>query len=165
MLDAPAMTRDGRAERYAPRAAGALLLLAAAIIHFADLGGVGIRYLYVGFVLSGVGMVAGAALLLYRAPRLGWLLGGGTAALTALGLVLSKTVGLPQLGSEVGKWTKPPEGLWSAVLEAVAALLALWALTDRYGLRPAADELRAITPGSTTHGTRDGTDRRLDGRP
>lgn len=148
MLEAPAMTQQGRAERRWPRVVGALLLIAAAIIHFADLGGVGIRYLYVGFVLSGIGMAIGAALLLYRAPRIGWFLGGGTAGMTALGLVLSKTVGLPQLDSEVGKWTKPPEGLVSAALEAVALLLAVWALTDGFGLRPAIAEIRALAPGS-----------------
>jgi len=164
MLEAPAMTQQGRAERRWPRVAGALLLIAAAIIHFADLGGVGIRYLFVGFVLSGIGTAVGAALLLYRAPRTGWFIGGGTAGLTALGLVLSKTVGLPQLESEVGKWTKPPEGLVSAVLEAVALLLAAWALTDGFGLRPAAAEIRALAPGAAGRQP-GGPDQRSSGRP
>jgi hypothetical protein len=150
MLDAPAITPNDRAERSAPRVVGALLLIAAGVIHFAELGDVEVPYLVVGFFLSALFTVAGAVLLLTRAPRLGWLLGGTVAGLTLVGYLLSRSVGLPGLDEEVGAWAEPL-GILSVVVEAAAAGLAIWALTDRHGVsrRHAVEEIKAVTPGLT----------------
>jgi hypothetical protein len=147
MLETPAITPNGRAERRGPRMAGAVLLIAAGVIHLAELGDVEIRYLAVGFALSAVFTISGAALILARAPRLGWLIGGTVAALTLIGYVLSRSVGLPGFDADVGAWFEPL-GIASVVVEAAAAALAAWALTDRHRLsrRHAIEEIKAVTP-------------------
>ena len=148
MLESPVTTPNGRAERRGPRVVGAVLLIAAGAIHLAELGGVEVPYLVVGFALSAVFTICGAALILARAPRLGWLVGGTVAALTLIGYVLSRSVGLPGLHDDVGNWFEPL-GIASVIVEAAAAGLAGWALTDREGLtrRHAIEEIKAVTPG------------------
>ena len=87
-------------------------------------------------------------LLLTRGPRLGWFLGGGAAGLTFLGYVVSRTVGLPGDHEDIGNWAEPL-GVLSLIVEGLAVILAIWALTDadRLNARIAAEELKAVTPG------------------
>jgi hypothetical protein len=148
MLESPATTPNGRAERRGVRVVGAVLLLAAAVIHAVELQDAETPMLIVGFALSALATLGAALLLLTRGPRLGWLIGGGAAALTFLGYVLSRTVGLPGDDEDVGNWAEPL-GVVSLVVEGLAVLLAIWALTDahRVNARIAAEELKSVTPG------------------
>jgi hypothetical protein len=148
MLETPVTTPNGRAERRGLRVVGAVLLIAAGVIHFAELGDAEVPYLVVGFALSAVFTICGAALMLARAPRLGWFVGGTVAAVTLIGYVVSRSIGLPDLHADVGNWFEPL-GIASVIAEAAAAGLAAWALTDRQGLtrRHAIEEIKAVTPG------------------
>src|SRR4051794_9962057 len=119
MLESPVTTPNGRAERAPVRVCGALLLLAAAVIHIIEIQGAETAVLLVGFALSALGTLGAALLLLTRGPRLGWLLGGAAAALTFLGYVLSRTVGLPGADEDVGNWGEPL-GVLSLVVEGLA---------------------------------------------
>ncbi len=99
MLDSPAATPTGRAEQRVPRLLGAVLLITGGAIHLVELPEQETTGLAVGFALSGLATVAVALFLLTRGPRLGWLLGGTAAALTFIGYVLTRTVGLPGIAA------------------------------------------------------------------
>jgi hypothetical protein len=116
----------GHAEQPAARLAGAAALLAGAGIHLVLVPGHALSVLYSLFIASAAGMVAGA-LLLALAPRLGWLIGGGTAFLTFLGYILSRTTGLPGVLTAIGAWFYPL-GIPSLIVEGIAFCLAVWAL-------------------------------------
>jgi hypothetical protein len=154
MLESPATTPNGRAERRGIRVLGAVLLLAAAVIHVIELQGAETGVLIVGFALSALSTLAAALLLLSRGPRLGWLVGGGAAGLTFLAYVLSRSVGLPGDHEDIGNWGEPL-GIASLVAEGVVVLAAVWALTDahRVSARIATEEIKSVTPG-LTEGTR-----------
>ena len=126
---APTRTEPARTDGTGVRAVGVIGLLVATGIHVV----VGLppnSTLQVLFLLSGVGTLAGAVLLLVR-PRLGWIVGGGVSLLTALGYVLRSTVGLPPLISNPVPFTRPPSGAVCTVVEIVVGLLAIWVLADR----------------------------------
>ncbi len=148
MLQSPVTTPDGRAEKVWPRLAGTALLLIAAGIHFYEYFGEDVPYLQVLFVLSGLGLVAGAALLIAKAPRLGWLVGGLSAVLTLGAYIYSRFAGLPADASDVGNWLQP-DGVESLIVEILLILVALWAITGDHGLKlsHAREEVRAIVPG------------------
>lgn len=120
----------GRAEQPLARVVAAAALIAGAVIHLVELPGHFLPVLNALFIASAVGMLLGAVLLLLPAPRLGWLIGGGTAFLTFLGYVLSRTTGLPGILIAIGHWFYPL-GIPSLIVEGVAFCLAAWALTDR----------------------------------
>lgn len=132
-----------RAEQRGPRLVATAALVAGALMHLVGLPGP-TTVLFWGFLASALGMGAGAVLLVLPAPRLGWLIGGGTALLTFVGYILTRTTGLPGITNAIGKWLYPL-GVPSLVVEAVAFLLAVWALTDRYGLGPVAREVQTLT--------------------
>lgn len=122
-------TTDTRAALLPLRGAGVVGLLVAAVIHVivaVQFGGI----FGVLFVLSAIGMAAGAALLL-RLPRWGWIVGGAVALLTALGYVRRGTVGLPPLIPNPVPFDRPFIGAVSTVVEIVVVLLAAWALSAR----------------------------------
>ncbi|HJT05258.1 MAG TPA: hypothetical protein VJ757_16775 [Pseudonocardiaceae bacterium] len=149
MLGHPPDARIGRAEQPVPRLIGAAALIAAAVLHLLLVPGFALPVLYSLFAASAAGTLLGAALLLASAPRLGWLIGGGTAFLTFLGYVLTRTIGLPGILTSVGNWFYPL-GAPSLVVEGVAFLLAGWALSDRYGLTAGRvrAELRSTAPAA-----------------
>ncbi len=93
----------------------------------------------------------GAALLLARAPRLGWLIGGVSALLTFVAYAYSRGIGLPGDAWDVGNWLQP-DGVASLVVELLVVVGAIWALTDRYrvSLRHAREEVKATVPGIPT---------------
>src|SRR3954454_12771137 len=145
MLDSPVTTPTGRAERRAPRVVGAILLILAAVIHVIEVRDAETVTLVIGFALSAVSTL-GSLLLLTRGPRLGWFLGGGAAALTFVGYVLSRSVGLRGDTGDIGNWGEPL-GVVSLVVEGLAVALAIWALTDSYRISPriVREEIKAVT--------------------
>jgi hypothetical protein len=130
MINRPEVLASGRAERPLARVVAAAALIAGAVIHLVELPGQVLPVLNALFIASAVGMVLGAVLLVLPAPRLGWLIGGGTAFLTFLGYVLSRTTGLPGILSAIGHWFYPL-GIPSLIVEGVAFCLAAWALARR----------------------------------
>jgi len=64
---------------------------------------------YVGvlFVALSSAAVALALLLVLRDTPLVWAATGALTLLAVLGFLASRTVGLPQLGDDVGNWTEP----------------------------------------------------------
>jgi hypothetical protein len=88
---------------------GIALLLVTAAIHFIDAPGSfnDAKYKGVLFVVNGIGALI-AAFGIWRNERSwGWNLGALVAVSTALGYVLSRTVGLPQLPAEPDAWLEP----------------------------------------------------------
>ena len=148
MLQSPVTTPAGRAEKAWPRIAGAALLAVASGIHVYECFGEDVKYLVVLYVLSAAGLLVGAGLLVARAPRLGWLIGGLSALLTLGGYVYSRAWGLPADASDIGNWLQPG-GAASLLVEGIVTLVALWALTGRRRLawRHAREEVRATVPG------------------
>jgi hypothetical protein len=130
----PGAFAAGRAEQPLARVIAAAALVAGAVIHLVELPPDHVLpVLKALFIASAVGMLLGAVLLVLPAPRWGWLIGGGTAFLTFLGFVLSRTTGLPDVLSAIGHWFYPL-GIPSLIVEGIAFCLAAWALTDRYFL-------------------------------
>jgi hypothetical protein len=147
MLGKPTGLDAGRAEQPVARLIGAATLLTGAGLHLVFVPGYHFPVLDALFTASAAGMVLAAVLLLAPAPRLGWLLGGITAFLTFLGYILTRTTGLPGILTAIGAWFYPL-GIPSLIVEAITFCLAIWALTDRYGLNRnrLSAERRALTP-------------------
>jgi hypothetical protein len=135
----------GRAEQPVARLIGAAALLTGAGLHLVFVPGYSLPVLDGLFTASAAGMVLGAVFLIAPAPRLGWLIGGVTAFLTFLGYILTRTTGLPGVLTAIGAWFYPL-GIPSLIVEAITFCLAIWALTDRYGLNKErlSAELRAV---------------------
>ncbi|MDT5410958.1 MAG: hypothetical protein QOG14_3178 [Mycobacterium sp.] len=130
------------------RTAGAVLLAAAAIIHIVLIPVYPLLVLDILFVLSAAGMLLGGLLLLVGAPTSGWILGGGTAVLTALGYVVRSTVGIPGVLSRAIPFLRPTIGPVSVLIELLAAGLAIWVLgPTRPTFTRAVAELRHLAPG------------------
>jgi len=148
MLESPPTTPSGRAERSVPRLAAVALLLVAAGIHVYEYFGQDIAYLAVLFLVSAFGLLVGAGLLLARAPRLGWLIGGLSALLTFIAYAYSRGIGLPADSSDIGNWLQP-DGVASLVVELLVFAGAVWALTGRYRVTVdhAREEIKATVPG------------------
>jgi hypothetical protein len=116
------------ADRWPARLLGVALLATIAVIHLEDIAGKfdETPYLGVGYVLLIAGCAV-AAMLLLRSDRLdhrfGWALAGGLAALTLLGFVMTRTVGLPEATDDKGNW-REVLGVWSMVTEGALIVLA-----------------------------------------
>jgi hypothetical protein len=120
---------------YAPgdaalRSAGAVALVGVALIHFLDVFDKFKETPYLGVLYLGsiAGSLVAAALLTRPDARPGWALGGGVAALTFLGYVLSRTTGLPLSHGDVGNWLEPL-GLASLFVEGLVVVISGWALS------------------------------------
>lgn len=120
-----------------PRAAavaGAVLAMAVVVIHVLDQGGVtGLKdpaYLGYGYWVLELGGVLCAVLLLTSSRRAGWVLAIGVAAGPLLGIIISRSVGLPDATDDVGNWGEPL-GVLAMIVEAVLLVLAVTALTRR----------------------------------
>ena len=128
------------------RRIGAALLLAAAVIHVVLVFLFPFPVFQILFLASAAGMLVGALLLSVGAPTAGWVLGGGTALLTAVGFVLRSTVGIPGLLARPVPFASPAIGPVSLLVEVLAVALAIWALSrsGRPVVVAAVDELRAL---------------------
>ena len=122
-MTSSAAPANGRtADRGSWRGAGTLLLLAIPATHLLALQDWHARagYLDAGLlVVSGAAVVAAAAVAA-RGRRADWLLAAGVAATATAGYLISRVIGWPGAGQEVGRWWSP---LGSAAL--LADLLAL----------------------------------------
>ena len=111
-------------------------LVGIAWIHFLDLSDKLEETPYLGVAYIGliVGCLA-AVVLLARRDRRGFLLGGGLAAATFAGYVLSRTTGLPASTDDIGNWAEAL-GVWSLLTEAAVVFLAAAAMVTWRGRRP-----------------------------
>jgi hypothetical protein len=79
---------------------------------------------YIGWLfiaLTLVCVVLAVAIVLVDNPRL-WILSGAVCLAAVVGFLASRTVGLPQIGDDVGNWTEP---LWIPAVVSEALMVAL----------------------------------------
>ncbi len=118
---------------WAAAALGAALVLAVGVIHVIDQGGLtGMKdpaYLGYGYWALELASVVTAVLLFTRLRALGWLLAVGVAAGPLVGLIISRSVGLPNATDDIGNWGEPL-GVVSMVVEAALLLLAISVLAN-----------------------------------
>ncbi|MGZ4469685.1 MAG: hypothetical protein ACXVXB_14465 [Nocardioidaceae bacterium] len=81
---------------------------------------------YIGVLFIGleIALVVIAVLLLVRDSALVWTAAAVVPALAVVSYVVSRTIGLPQIGDDVGNWTEPL-GVVSVVSETLMVVLAL----------------------------------------
>jgi hypothetical protein len=109
------------------RAVGIVGLLGIALIHFLDAFSVihESAFVFVLYLLLMIVTLAASAILLRTDSRSTWMLAGGTAALTLLGFVLTRTTGLPGFPDNVGNWGEPL-GLASLWVESGVIVLSVY---------------------------------------
>ena len=112
---------------------GAVLALLISVIHVADQGGLTAlkdpAYLGYGYwLLELAGIVC--AVLLIRSQTAGWVLALGVAAGPLIGIIVSRSVGLPDATDDIGNWGEPL-GVASMVVEVALIALALSVLVRR----------------------------------
>lgn len=115
-----------------PTAALALLVTAGTHVplvreHLAEAPYIGV--LFLALILAAVGLAV--ALLVADTPAV-WAAAGSVCLAAVVAFVLSRTVGLPQVGDDVGNWT---EALSYPALTAEAIVVAVSALTLRAARR------------------------------
>jgi hypothetical protein len=81
-------------------------------------------YIGVLFIALEVALVVLAGLVLVSSARLVWWAAAVVPALAVVAYVVSRTVGLPQIGDDVGNWTEPL-GVVSVVAETLMVLLVV----------------------------------------
>jgi hypothetical protein len=87
---------------------------------------------YVGILfiaLSAVCIVLGIAILFLDSPGL-WLISAAVCLAAVVAFLASRTVGLPQIGDDIGNWTEPL-GFPAVVSEALVPVLAVLHIHDR----------------------------------
>lgn len=166
----PDTRRGMRGWEIVARLVGALLCAAVAYIHIKDQGGIpGTKdpaYMQVGYyAIEVTAVIAGVMLLTVRRWMPAWFLAMGVAAGPFLGLVLTRTTGLPGAMDDIGNWTETL-GLVSLVVEGVlfvlAAALFLRAASMRtQGTVPAPAYPRGDTSGLPTQSRESATDSRV----
>jgi hypothetical protein len=84
---------------------------------------------YIGwsFIVLSVVCISGGIVLLGADSRAAWAATGGACALAVFALLVSRTVGLPQMADDVGQWGDT-WAIVSLVSESFVALLAAYAL-------------------------------------
>lgn len=116
----------GTALRSADRATAALLLLVVAGTHLALVPDHLEEAPYVGYLFLALGLVSVllAGLLFAHDRQLLWVVTAGIAVASLAGYVASRTIGLPQIGDDVGNWTEPMSfpAITAEVLLAVVAV-------------------------------------------
>jgi hypothetical protein len=93
---------------------------------------------YVGvlFIVLSVVSIALAALVMVRDVPLVWVASGTVALLAVAGFLVSRTVGLPQIGDDIGNWTEPL-GYPALVGEVATVVLAGLAIRRASAAAPA----------------------------
>ena len=105
-------------------------------------------YIGVLFVLLEITCVVLAAALVLRDDNVVWVATGAVTGAALVAYLLSRTVGLPQIGDDVGNWTEPL-GVVSVTIEAFLLLMSAGALlVFRRGRR----SLGERTPGGLARG-------------
>jgi len=131
------------------RAAAAALCVAVAYIHVKDQGGLTVlkdpTYIGIGYWALEVTAVAVAAMLLTRIrPLAAWFLAIGVAAGPFVGLILTRTTGLPGAMDDRGNWTETL-GLESLIVEGALLVIAT-AMFFRSRAKSSADPYVAALP-------------------
>jgi len=128
------------------RSCAAVLLTATAAIHIPLIPQHIDEAPYIGW--SFVGLVATCSVLavsiLLRDSRAVWLASAVVSGGALVAYVLSRSVGLPQIGDDVGDWLNPL-GVAALATESATVVLALWTLI----LRPDPRESSAQEPGQS----------------
>lgn len=91
---------------------------------------------YVGWLfiaLSVVCLVLAVAILFVDSPGV-WLISGAVCLAAVVGFLASRTIGLPQIGDDVGDWTEPLG--FPAVLSEVLMVVLAWYHLRRQAARP-----------------------------
>lgn len=111
------------------RLPAATALVAAGAVHIPVTGEHLEEAPYIGVLFIGLTVACGicAVLLLLHDNPLVWTVTGGVAALAVISYVLSRTVGLPQIGDDVGNWTDPL-GTAALLTEGITVVFAAMAL-------------------------------------
>jgi hypothetical protein len=123
------MTTDRSASQWG---ASVMLLVAAATHvplvpeHLEEAPYVGVLFLLLSVVCVGL---AAAVLVLDRDAV--WLLSGAVCLAAVVAFLASRTVGLPQLGDDVGRWTQDPMGIPALASEGLVVALAALHLRRR----------------------------------
>ena len=87
---------------------------------------------YIGvlfILLSAASVVLAIAVAAWDTPLV-WLATGVVTALAVVAFFVSRTIGLPQIGDDIGNWSEPL-GYPAILAEAAAAVLAIVALRHR----------------------------------
>lgn len=103
----------------------AILLVVTAAVHFPLIGPHLEEAPYIGvlFIVLTVVSLALAAMLVARDSRASWALAGITTLLAVIAFVLARTVGLPQIGDDIGDWSDPL-GIAAITAETLTVLIA-----------------------------------------
>ena len=98
-----------------------------ALIHFLDAFSVidESKFVFGLYILLMIVTLIASGILLRTDSRLTWLLAGGTAGLTLLGFVFTRTTGLPGFPDNVGNW-REPLGLASLWIEGMVLVLSVY---------------------------------------
>ena len=117
------------ARGYIARSVAIMGLVGVALIHLLDSGSKLHEQPYVVglYVALMVGALIVAAALLHAEWRWAWIAAGALPALTMLGFILSRTVGLPGATGDIGNWGEPL-GLASLFIEGCVVVLAIYRL-------------------------------------
>lgn len=91
---------------------------------------------YIGLLflaLTGACLVLSIAILAFDVPAV-WLLSGAVSAAAVLAYAMSRTVALPQIGDDVGRWFEPLgiAAICAETLTAVIAAAVLFGQRGRY---------------------------------
>jgi manganese oxidase len=105
-------------------------------------------YIGVLFIALEVACLALAVLLPYRDSAAVWAGVVITGGLAIAGYVVSRSVGLPEITDDVGRWTDPL-GVVAVAAESLMVLLGLGALTGRVQTRKARGHVPALVGGVT----------------
>jgi hypothetical protein len=98
---------------------------------------------YVGvlFIVLSAVSIALAALVMVRDLPLVWVASGTVTLLAVVAFLLSRTVGLPQIGDDIGNWTEPL-GFPALAGEVATVVLAGLAIRRAHAAAPAGPSVR-----------------------
>ena len=107
------------------RGVGAAGILGVGLIHFLDVVDKFHETAYIGVLYLALiaGCLVAARHLILVGDRRSWLLAGGLAAATFAAYAVSRTLGLPASGDDIGNWAEPL-GLASLFVEGAVVLLS-----------------------------------------
>ncbi|MEO6944520.1 MAG: hypothetical protein ABI053_07400 [Lacisediminihabitans sp.] len=106
-----------------------MFLLANAVIHLylAPMHLMEAPYIGVLFIMLSAACIVLAALLAVHDNAVVWTVTGAVSLLALIAFVVSRTVGLPQIGDDIGNWTEPL-GYPNMVIEVLTIAVAVVAM-------------------------------------
>ncbi len=113
----------------------ALLLVTAAVhlplvpAHLREAPYVGVLFIALAVICT----ILAGAMVLHDSPMV-WELSGAVTLLALVAFLASRTIGLPQIGDDIGNWTEPL-GFPTIAAELLTALVVAYALRQRYILQ------------------------------